>query len=48
MHRFYTAMRSWLKTLLSADCPPDPLDRLSPRQWADMPATHPRQNECGC
>lgn len=48
MHRFYTAMRAWLRALLATGCPPDPLDGLSPREWADLPFTHPPKDECGC
>lgn len=49
MHKIWTRIRRWMSEIIAIDCLPDPLDTLSPRDWADLPTTHPaRDRGCAC
>lgn len=49
IHKIFTALRSWLTTLVAVECPPDPLARMSVAELADLPANHPRRDDgCAC
>lgn len=46
MHKILHALRCWLLELLETDASPDPLSRLSPREFADLPVHHPGSDRC--
>jgi hypothetical protein len=41
MNRIFTELRAWLDALVARPGTPDPLESLSPRERADLPAMHP-------
>ena len=43
MDKIFTAIRQWIVRLLETDSLPDPLDTLSIRDYADLPAVHPAE-----
>ena len=45
MHKIFSIIRQWLGRLAVAETPADPLSQLSPRELADLPVHHPR-NDC--
>ncbi len=45
MYRLFDKVRAWLSALVARECPPDPLAQLSLRDFADLPASHPRRDE---
>lgn len=46
MYKIYSMLRRWLLDLLEPVPAPDPLDRLSPLERADLPAHHPATDGC--
>ncbi|MDB5539841.1 MAG: hypothetical protein JWQ89_1568 [Devosia sp.] len=46
MYKMFNSIRTWLAGLLVADAPEDPLTRMSPREFADLPVHHPRFDDC--
>ena len=48
MYRIFRSFMSWLSALVAVPCEPDALSAMSPRERADLPATHPAADPCGC
>jgi hypothetical protein len=49
MHKIFTALRHWLQTLTTVECPPDALASMDLATLADLPPLHPRHdNGCAC
>jgi hypothetical protein len=44
----FTSIRHWLSALAARPRQPDPLDRLSLREFADLPPVHPRADPEPC
>lgn len=47
VYRIFTNLRNWLQALLMAPCPPDLFSAMTPRELADLPVSHPRNEPCG-
>lgn len=41
MYRMTRSLYAWLQALFAPACPPDPLARLTLRDYADLPVSHP-------
>ena len=41
MNRIFNRMRTWVQAFVAAPRPADPLESMSPRELADLPASHP-------
>jgi hypothetical protein len=49
MDKIFTAIRNWLQTLTSVECPPDALSTLDLGELADIPPAHPSTDDgCAC
>lgn len=49
MEKILTILRQLFSRLLERDrIEASPLDRMSPRQLADLPPVHPDRDECMC
>ena len=46
MYKIFQMLQRWLLELLETDVAPDPLNRLSPRELADLPVHHPGSDRC--
>ena len=46
MHKIYWMLRRWVLELFDTAPAPDPLDRLSPGELADLPTHHPATDRC--
>jgi hypothetical protein len=43
MHKIFMLMRNWIGDFLATEVSDNPLDRMSPRELADLPVHHPRR-----
>lgn len=46
MHKIFQILQRWLLELLETEAAPDPLNQLTPREFADLPVHHPGSDRC--